>query len=294
MTSAAIVCVLHDSAEDLRRLLRSLEPLAQRPRLVVVDAGSSDDGPDVAAAWGAEVVRAGDVGFGAANNAGVERVRSSVTILLNPDIVVHDAAALERLTRHARREDALHVPRLLNPDGSIQRSAHPVPGRPDALLPALLHPRALPAPLRHRADPWRAETPDRPVGWAIAAAVAARTDTLRRLGPFDAEQFLFFEDLDLCLRARAAGIPTILHPDVTLEHRGGHSTGPAYGGEPHELLARRRREVVRANLGGRAVALDDAAQALTFATRAAARALVRRDAGRERAQLAALRAARRG
>lgn len=294
MTSVSIVCVLHDSAEDLRRLLRSLEPLAVRPPLVVVDAGSADDGPQIAAAWGADVVEAGDVGFGAANNIGVARVTSSVTLLLNPDVVVHDPAVLDRLARHARREDALHVPRLLNPDGSVQRSAHPVPGRPAALLPALVHPRVLPRPLRVHADPWRADAPERRVGWAIAAAVSARTDTLRRLGPFDADQFLFFEDLDLCLRARAAGVPTVLHTDLTLEHRGGHSTGPAYGGEPHDLLARRRRDVVRANLGARAVALDDAAQALTFATRAAARTALRRDAGRERAQLAALRAARRG
>jgi GT2 family glycosyltransferase len=201
---------------------------------------------------------------------------------------------VERLARHARREDALHVPRLLNPDGSVQRSAHPLPGRVGALLPALVPPRVLPPPLREHADPWRADGHERPVGWAIAAAVAARTATLQRLGPFDAGQFLFFEDLDLCLRARAAGIPTILHPDLALEHRGGHSTGPAYGGEPHELLAARRRAVVRANLGARALALDDAAQAVTFATRAIARAALRRPAGRERAQLRALRAARRG
>jgi N-acetylglucosaminyl-diphospho-decaprenol L-rhamnosyltransferase len=290
--SASVVVVLHDSAEDLQRLLRSLEPIADRPQLIVVDAGSSDDGPEIARAWGAEVVEAGNVGFGAANNIGLERATSSITLLLNPDIVVHEPAVLERLARHARRVDALHVPRLLNPDGSVQRSAHPLPGRVEALLPAVVHPRALPRPLRERADPWRADA-DRPVGWAIAAAVAARTSTLRALGPFDAEQFLFFEDLDLCLRARAAGVPTLLHPDLTLEHRGGHSTGPAYGGEPHALLARRRREVVRANLGARAVRLDDAAQALTFATRALARRAVRRDPGRERAQLAALRAARR-
>jgi N-acetylglucosaminyl-diphospho-decaprenol L-rhamnosyltransferase len=291
--SCSIVVVLHDSAEDLQRLLRSLEPIADRPQLIVVDAGSSDDGPAIAAAWGAEVVEAGNVGFGAANNIGLERARHSITLLLNPDIVVHEPPVLERLTRHARRVDALHVPRLLNPDGSVQRSAHPLPGRAEALLPAVVHPRALPRPLRERADPWRAGA-DRPVGWAIAAAVAARTATLRALGPFDPEQFLFFEDLDLCLRARAAGVPTLLHPGLTLEHRGGHSTGPAYGGEPHALLARRRREVVGANLGGLALQLDDAAQALTFATRAVARAATRRDAGRERAQLAALRAARRG
>jgi len=294
VSGVGIVCVLHDSAPDLRRLLRSLEPVSPRPPLVVVDAGSSDEGPEIARAFGAEVLEAGDVGFGAANNLGVARVTGSVTLLLNPDIVVHEPPVIERLARHARREDALHVPRLLNPDGSVQRSAHPLPGALSALLPAVLHPRALPRPLRDRADPWRAEGDERPVGWAIAAAVAARTATLRDLGPFDAEQFLFFEDLDLCLRARAAGIPTILHPDLPLEHRGGHSTGPAYGGEPHALLAARRRAVVRANLGARAVALDDAAQALTFATRAAARAALRRPAGRERAQLRALRDARRG
>jgi GT2 family glycosyltransferase len=292
--AVGIVTVLHDSAKDLQRLLRSLEHVSPRPQLVVVDAGSQDDGPEIARAFGAEVIEAGDVGFGTANNLGTARVTGSVTLLLNPDVVVLDAPVIERLARHARREDALHVPRLLNSDGSIQRSAHPLPGRAAALLPALLPPRALPRPLRHRADPWRADGDEQPVGWAIAAALAARTATLRALGPFDAEQFLFFEDLDLCLRARAAGVPTILHPDLALEHRGGHSTAPAYGGEPHELLAARRRAVVRANLGRRALALDDAAQALTFATRAAARTALRRDAGRERAQLRALRTARRG
>jgi GT2 family glycosyltransferase len=287
----AIVCVLHDSATDLRRLLASLGPA--EIQVVVVDAGSSDDGPQLAHDWGAEVIEAGDVGFGAANNLGLERVRASVTMLLNPDIVVHDPSVLDRLVRHARREDALHAPRLLNPDGSVQRSAHPEPGRPSSLLPALVHPRALPAPLRLHADPWRAEG-ERRVGWAIAAAIAARTETLRRLGPFDPRQFLFYEDLDLCLRARDAGIPTILHPTLTLEHRGGHSTGPAYGGEPLPLLARRRREVIGRHRGTRALELDDAAQALTFATRAAARALLGRDPARERAQLRALRQARRG
>ncbi|HMJ32874.1 MAG TPA: glycosyltransferase [Baekduia sp.] len=291
MRRFAIVCVLHDSAADLRRLLASLG--RADVHVVVVDAGSSDDGPQLARDWGAEVIEAGDVGFGAANNLGVERVDTSVTLLLNPDVVVPDPAVLDRLVRHARREDALHAPRLLNPDGTVQRSAHPEPGRPSAILPALVHPAALPRPLRLRADPWRAEG-DREVGWAIAAALAARTDTLRRLGPFDPRQFLFYEDLDLCLRARDAHVPTILHPDLTLEHRGGHSTGPAYGGEPLPLLAQRRREVIGRNRGTRALMLDDAAQALTFATRATARALLGRAAGRERAQLRALRQARHG
>ena len=100
--------------------------------------------------------------------------------------------------------------------------------------------------------------------------MAARTDTLRRLGPFDPGAFLFFEDLELCLRAAAAGVPDRAAPEIALRHSGGHCTGPAYDGEPHALLARRRREVVGARLGRRALALDDLAQGVTFAPRAIA------------------------
>ena len=86
-------------------------------------------------------------------------------------------------------------------------------------------------------------------------------------------------------------MPTELRPELVLRHRGGHAVNRA--GEPLGAHAQRRREVVLARLGRRALALDDAAQALTFATRIGARAALRRDATRERGQLAALRAARR-
>jgi N-acetylglucosaminyl-diphospho-decaprenol L-rhamnosyltransferase len=288
----SIVVAIHDSAADLPRLLDSIGAHLDTPQVIVVDSGSSDAGAELAAARTAEVVVLdGNPGFGAANVAGVERARHDITVLLNPDTALLDGG-LERLAEHVRGHDVLAVPRLLNGDGSVQRSAHPVPGGWDALLPAVVHPRALPRRLRERFDPWRAERPRR-VGWAIAACLVARTATLRRLGPFDPDTFLFYEDLDLCLRARAAGVPTELHPDVRVVHAGATSTTPHFGGEPFELLARRRREAIAATLGAGAAHRDDAAQALTFATRAAARALLRLPAGRERAQLAALARARR-
>jgi GT2 family glycosyltransferase len=93
--------------------------------------------------------------------------------------------------------------------------------------------------------------------------------------------------MELGLRARAAGIPTVLHPQLRVRHTGGHSIHR--DGEPYALLARRRREAVGSALGPRARTLDDAAQLLTFATRIAARRALRRDATRERAQFGALR-----
>jgi N-acetylglucosaminyl-diphospho-decaprenol L-rhamnosyltransferase len=280
--SFTIVTVLHDSAPELAQLLRSVrDQLPDDTQLVAVDSGSCDDGPALATAAGAEViVLDGNPGFGAASNAGVARARHDVTVLLNPDCKLRDAGLADLAARAAGFE-ALLVPRLIEADGALQRSAHPLPGRPSALVRAVLPTRALPQPHRARRP--------RPVGWAIAACLAAPTALLRRLGPFDPEAFLFYEDMDLCLRAHAAGVPTILHPEVVVRHLGGRSTARAFGGEAFELQARRRREVVGARLGPRALRIDDGAQALTFGLRAA----VGRERGRNLAALRALRAARR-
>ena len=287
LTPFSVVVVLHDSGPELAALLPTLERHAPGAQLVVVDTGSHDDGPARARASGAEVVELPDnPGFGAANNAGVARARHDVTVLLNPDteLVDHSLHELAALARNHPR--ALHAPRLLEPDGSVQRSAHPLPGTVGALLPALVHPPLLPRALRERAEPYRSERA-RTVGWAIAACLAAPTALLRELGPFDPAVHLFAEDMELCLRARAKGIPTVLHPRLRVRHTGGHSIHR--DGEPYAQLARRRREAVSSTLGPRALALDDAAQLLTFATRIGARAALGRDASRERAQFGALR-----
>jgi GT2 family glycosyltransferase len=259
--SFTIVTVLHDSAPHLRRLLDSIDShLEAKPQLVAVETGSGDDGAEIARAWGAEVVDLpGNPGFGAANNAGVARSEHDVTVLLNPDVELVDAS-LETLVEDARACNALLVPRLLNEDRSIQDSAHPEPGTVREIIRAFT-PRL--------GEPWRSDDP-RQVGWAIAAALAARTDTLRRLGPFDESGFLFYEDMELCLRA---DVPTCLVPDVTLVHAGGHSTQDI---DRLAEEARRRREVVERTRGPKARARDDLAQALTFARAAAFRRRARR------------------
>jgi N-acetylglucosaminyl-diphospho-decaprenol L-rhamnosyltransferase len=287
-----VVVVLHDSAPELAVLLRSMTArLGARPQLVAVDTGSGDGGAGVAAEWGAEVVqRPENPGFGAASNAGVERARHDVTVLLNPDCELLDGS-LEALVARVRVDPgALHAPRLLDVDGAVQRSAHPLPGTVGALAGAVLHAPLLPRPVRDRLEPYRSDR-SRTVGWAIGACLAARTAVLRRLGPFDPAAHLFAEDMDLCLRARSGGIPTVLHPDLRIRHVGGHSV--RRDGEPFDLLARRRRAVVGAARGRRALALDDLAQGLTFASRAAGHALLGGDAARPWRQLGALARARR-
>jgi GT2 family glycosyltransferase len=241
-----VVTVAHRSAAELATLLPTLPDGAE---VIVVDTDGS------AAGLPATVIERHDnPGFGAANNDGVAQAAGDVTVLLNPDIVA-TPAAIDRLATLAAGREALVVPRLLNSDGSVQRSAFALPGRPSGVLTALT-----PGPLRR--EPWRSPAP-RIVGWALAAALAAPTGLLRRLGPFDPGAFLFYEDMDLCLRARAAGVPTVLHPEVALTHTGGHS----YDAAPIDVLARRRREVVGSNLGSSALRWDDAAQVAEYGVR---------------------------
>jgi N-acetylglucosaminyl-diphospho-decaprenol L-rhamnosyltransferase len=287
MTSFAIVTVIHDSEPELPLLLDSIARLPEpRPRVIVVDSGSSDRGAELAAERGAEVIRLdGNLGFGAGSNAGLERVTEPVTAFVNPDVELLDGG-LSRLALDASSGGVLLAPRLLNADGSVQDSAHPLPGRVETLIPALLPRRLLPI----RFEPWRSHS-TRKVGWAVAACIVGRTDELLALGPFDPEAFLFYEDMELCLRARRAGIPTLLRPDVALRHLGGASTSRALSDVDLDLRARRRREVV--GVDGRArLLVDDVAEALTFGLRGAAKALVG-DGRMERRRLAALLRARR-
>jgi len=287
VSTFAIVTVIHNSAPELPLLLDSINRLPEPlPRVIVVDSGSTDGGPELAAERGAELIRLdGNPGFGAGCNAGIERVPEPVTAFVNPDVELLDDG-LARLAVDASRGGTLLAPRLLNADGSVQDSAHPLPGRPETLIPALLPRRLLPP----RFEPWRSDS-TREVGWAVGACILGRTDDLRALGPFDPDAFLFYEDMELCLRARRAGIPTLLRPDVAVRHLGGASTSRALSGGDLDLRARRRREVVRREGRGRLL-IDDLAEALTLSLRGAAKALV--GGGRlERRRLAALLRARR-
>jgi GT2 family glycosyltransferase len=117
----------------------------------------------------------------------------------------------------------------------------------------------------------------------------APAPTLRKLGPFDERIFLFAEDLDLGLRAADAGIETIFRPDARVVHVDAHSTGPTFGGEPFELLARQRRAVIGERRGQEAAERDDQIAALTCLNRIVLKTLLRRPTARERQQLAALR-----
>ena len=284
----ALVTVTHNSAAALAGLLRTARVHLPEARVVVVDCASTDETVNIARGFPSAVVvaLAENVGFGRANNRGIAEVTEPVTVLVNPDVELLDGS-LRALAGEAAHADRLLAPLVLSPDGSRQDTVHPPPaGLADAVR-ALVPPAAVPGPAGVALAPWRADHPRR-VGWAVACALAARTETLRALGPFDESIFLYSEDMELGLRAAAEGIPTWFWPAARVLHHRAHTSAVAFGGEPFERLARARHDVVARRLGRGRARVDDALQAATFAGRIAAKWALGRPTDRERRQLAAV------
>ncbi len=284
-----LLTVSHNSAAELARLIASRDAHLPEATMIVVDSASTDE--SLAVAEGQANVRviplAENLGFGRACNRGLDDVMTPVTVLLNPDVELVDRSLLG-LAREALRTDRparLLAPLALNLDGTRQETAHPAPASVAELVRAVVPPALLPAPAL---APWRSRRP-RPVGWAVGAALVARTATLRALGPFDESIFMYGEDMDLGLRASAAGISTWFWPSARVLHAGAHSTDPAFGGEPFLRLAQGRQETVARRLGTRRAQLDRFSQTVTFISRIGLKTALGRSAQRERRQLAAIR-----
>ncbi len=293
----ALVTVTHQSAEDLDRLLGSVARYLPETRVLVIDCGSSDPTAEVARRErsGIEVkfVALGhNPGFGSGCNHGLQLVHEPVAVLLNPDVELIDGS-LVGLVEEALREGSakrLLAPLVILPDGSRQDTVHPRPTSAADLAHAVIPPALVAGPLAPALEPlapWRARRPRR-VGWAVGCALVARTETFRRLGPFDERIFMYGEDLDLGLRAGAADVETWFWPSARVLHRRAHATERAFGGEPFERLARARHDVVARRLGPGRARLDDLSQAVTFASRMSLKRALGRPSDRERRQLEAL------
>lgn len=199
--------------------------------LVVVDNASSDS-PEVAVGeWKgrSRFIRLDEnVGFGAANNVGVKAASEAVTVMLNPDTELLDDG-LDRLAAAVAELGGLVGPRVLNEDRSIQASASgPEVGFWPWVRAVVPGPVAPPA-IQARTEPYRLDR-RAPVSWLTGACIAGPTEALRRLGPFDPALHMFGEDVDLGLRAAAAGVGRWFDPEsCTIVHHGQGSSTLAYG-----------------------------------------------------------------
>lgn len=161
-----------------------------------------------------------NVGFGPNCNAAAQRARGDVLFFVNQDVygVPEWSQGWDIPLREAFEDPMIGVvgARLLFPDGRVQSAG----GRFDAAGQPF-HPCLGWSQARH---PEVAMARDMP--WVTGAAIAVRRWVWETLGGFDpAYERGYFEDVDLCCRARMRHIRVWYEPGVTLIHQVGASGG---------------------------------------------------------------------
>ena len=224
MADVVAVVVTYNAMPWLERCLESLAGI----ECVVVDHGSSDGSVAAARAAGARVVEQGNLGLAAGWNRGLRETESRYVLILNADAwLVGDA--LERLVAFADAHPRAAVvgPRLLNPDGTLQRS---VRGFPTLwrLATEYLFLRKL-APRSHALNGFYAAGFDHEsvteAEFVMGAAMLVRREAIAEVGPLDESFFLFSEEVDWCYRFRQAGWQVFFTPEAEAVHVGGASHG---------------------------------------------------------------------
>jgi GT2 family glycosyltransferase len=167
-----------------------------------------------------------NVGFARANNQALAETRGDLVLLLNSDTEVRTGALATLAEFMAEHPRAGAVgPRLLNGDGSLQLSCHPMltPEREFWRLSFLdrIAPRAT-----YRMEHWRTDEP-RQVEVIKGACLMLRREALDQIGPLDEGYFMYTEEVDLCHRLAQAGWELWWEPRAEVVHYGEASTRQA-------------------------------------------------------------------
>jgi GT2 family glycosyltransferase len=233
MLKLSIVIICWNDLKVILDCLASIyrETSAISFEVVVSDNGSTDGSlesirerfPEV------RIVENGaNLGFARGNNAGIDVACGEYVLILNPDTIIHDRA-LERLVGYAEtRPDAgAFGCRVLNPDGSFQNPARPLPTVRGALVSALYVRWLSRLSDAFEADlycNWAGRT-ERPIGFQSGCCLMVRRRLLEQLQGFDERFFYHFEETDLCCRIWNSGSRVVFYPGAEITHLGGQSVG---------------------------------------------------------------------
>jgi len=159
-----------------------------------------------------------NLGFSKANNQGIKASSGQYILFLNPDTLIYPNSIKKLLTEIENNSDiGAAGPALLNRKNDFQVSFG---GRVDFFSEAakkLFLNRVVQLRLKKNQK-------KRDVKWLSAACLLCSSKVLKEAGMFDENFFLYFEDIDLCLRIRKKGWKLVYLPAAKVFHSGGEST----------------------------------------------------------------------
>jgi GT2 family glycosyltransferase len=226
MPDVSAVVVTHNALPWLEPCLESVREV----ETIVVDNASTDGTVDLVRERFPDVrlVEQGNLGLAAGWNAGMAVAGGRYFLILNADAWLTEGS-LERLVAFADEhpEAAVVGPRLLNLDGTLQRSVRGFPTlwrlATEYLFLRKLAPRsgALNAFYAGGFDHDEA----REVEVVMGACMLVRREAVEAVGGLDESFFLFSEETDWCYRFVRAGRKVLFFPGAECVHVGGASHG---------------------------------------------------------------------
>jgi GT2 family glycosyltransferase len=228
MPDVSVVVVTYNALPWIERSLRSVEGASE---LIVVDHGSTDGTLELVRERfpRARVIEQENRGFGGGNNVGMRAASGDYVLLLNPDAwFLGDG--FDRLVAFAetRPEAGIVGPKLLHPDGSLQRSVRgfPTPWRiaTEFFFLRKLAPRSRLLNAFHGGPADHESVYD--ADWIGGACLLVRREALDAVGGFDEDFFLFSEEVDWCYRFRRQGWRVLFYPGAEVVHVIGASHDP--------------------------------------------------------------------
>ena len=231
-TDLTITIISWNTCELLRGCLQSVQKsqTSASYEIHVVDNASQDGSAEMVEAEFPAVkliVNQANLGFAKANNQSWQEAQGRYWLLLNSDAEVR-VGALDKLVAFmdAHPKAGLTTARLVNPDGTPQFCAQPVPGIARTLFEAARLHKCLPAALRGRimlSTYWTYDHTLR-LGWTWGTALVARRAAVEECGALSEEFFMYGEDLEWCLRMRQKGWEIWFCPEAEVLHYGGQSS----------------------------------------------------------------------
>ncbi len=230
MASVSVVVVTYNALPWVERALESV----RGHESIVVDHGSTDGTVELVRERfpEARLIQQENKGLGGGSNAGMRVASGEYFLLLNSDAWSLDDA-IERLAAllDEHPEAAVAGPRLLNPDGSLQRS---VRGFPTVwrLATEYFFLRKL-APRSRALNAFYGDGFDhdevRETEFLMGACLLVRREAADTVGLFDEDFFMFSEETDWCYRFRQAGWKVLFTPEAEFVHVGGATTRQNWG-----------------------------------------------------------------
>lgn len=148
-------------------------------------------------------------GFGANHNAAFEKARGEYFCVLNPDVRFVSNPFPDLLQNLHDPKLAIAAPKVVNPDGKTEDSARPYPTLLCIIKKALGYPQCSRYP-----NDVIPSSPD----WVAGMFMLIRSSAYRELKGFNTNYFMYYEDVEICARARLMGWDIVYQTNASVIH----------------------------------------------------------------------------